>query len=97
MTFEEIFAEVEDLNDLFSGYIWGDDKEKWEVVSNEITDYDEGNVIRDIVLRYIPENRYFEATTQDNSWDDYGDESIKLDDIREVKPVEKTITVYEGI
>ena len=66
----------------------------YEIVQEEISDYSEGTVSTDYVSKF--EDTYVSFYSASNSWDDgFGDYTDSLQ-FALVKPVEKTITVYEA-
>jgi hypothetical protein len=86
--------DIDDIRDMFT-YGWST-PDGWEKVSEEFTGYDEGSVTTEYVYKHIDSDRYFAYDHVSNSWADY-DEPFELDDVREVKPVQVTVTKYESI
>ena len=87
-TIEEIFANSRNIWDL-EYHI------DFLIVDRHLSGYSEGDVTETIVVEYLPENRYFKLFYICNSWEDYSDEILNINRIKEVFPKEKTITVYE--
>lgn len=96
---EDIFKdiEVDEIAEMFEGYLTENDKETFEFISDKMVDYDEGNVIYETVIKHKPTNRYFLYNRTFNSWADYYGEDFSVDEIEEVEPYEVVEIKYRPI
>lgn len=99
ITKEEIFNkfDIDEIKDMFDGYLSDELRDEFESVSSQLHDYDEGNVYYNSVVKHKPTNRYFLYITISNSWADYYGEGFDLNDVVEVKPVEVVKIEYKPI
>ena len=86
--------ETDTLEDVFNGWMYGNDD--FELVSEEITGYDEGTLHTEIIVKHKESGRFFKHENITNSWADY-DEGFDLDNVVEVQPVKVEVIKYQKI